>query len=145
MLQVTKKVEYGLIALSYIAGRSGEPVSAREIAEKNGIPPSLTANVLKLLSKGRVVHTRRGAAGGYTLQREASSIMLVEVVEAVEGGVHLSPCCRENGRAGCDLVGSCVIKQSMMRLNRRLMGVIGGVSLHEFIELGARSAEPAVV
>lgn len=136
MLQMTKKVEYGLIALVYL-GRSGErSVSAREVAEQNDIPLSLTANVLKMLAKGNVVATRRGAAGGYTLDRRLDDILLGDVMVAVEGPMSLTSCCRENGQGGCELIGSCSIKSSIVRLNRRLTAGLAQMSLREFMDLG---------
>lgn len=143
MLQMTKKVEYGLIALVYL-GRSGErSVSAREVAEQNDIPLSLTANVLKMLAKGNVVATRRGASGGYTLDRRLDEILLGDVMAAVEGPMTLTACCRENGHGGCDLVGSCSIKTSIVRLNQRLAAGIAQMNLRDFLELGHPGLTPA--
>lgn len=133
---MTKKVEYGLIALAYIGGNGGRPVSAREVAEKNAIPLSLTANVLKLLAKSRVVTTRRGAAGGYTLDRDLGAIRLQEVMSAVEGPVRLTPCCCDDGHAACDLAGSCSIQSSITRLNAMLVGNIAAMTLRDFLALG---------
>lgn len=133
---MTKKVEYGLIALAYIGGHRNRPVSAREVAEQNAIPLSITANVLKLLAKGRVLATRRGAAGGYTLGRELDDIRLQDVLSAVEGPVYLTPCCRGSGAASCDLEGSCAIQPSISRLNAMLLESIAGMSLRDFLALG---------
>jgi Rrf2 family protein len=132
---MTKKVEYGLIALAYIGDNGGRPVSAREVAEKNAIPLSLTANVLKLLAKGRVVATRRGASGGYTLDRDLGHIRLQDVMAAVEGPVRLTPCC-ENGRGDCELAGTCVIQPAIARLNALLVSNIAGLTLRDFLALG---------
>lgn len=136
MLQVTKKIEYSLIALSYMRMREGRSISAREVAEHNGIPLSLTANLLKALARKGLVATRRGAAGGYTLGRDMQDIRLGEVFSAVEGTVDLTPCCRENGEAGCDLVANCAIKSSIMQLNQLLSDVFRNMSLEEFFQLG---------
>mgnify|MGYP003572777986 CR=1 FL=1 len=51
MLQLTKRTEYGLIALVHMVDREGEFVSAREIAEVYPIPRRLLAEVLKVLSR----------------------------------------------------------------------------------------------
>ncbi len=140
MLQVTKKVEYSLIALSYMRLREGRPVSAREIAEHNSIPVSLTANLLKLLARRNLVVTRRGASGGYTLGRSMCEILLGDVMAAVEGQSYLTPCCRENGKSGCDLVASCSIKSSIVQLNRMLYDVFRDMTLDDFFRLGGAAA-----
>lgn len=142
MLHVTKKVEYSLIALVYMAKESGKSVSAREIAVQNAIPLSLTANILKLLAKTGMVATRRGAAGGYSLEKSTDSVTLGDVMEAVGGPMHITACCRDQGHAGCGLVGSCSIKSSILQLNNRLMESMHAISLTEFLNLGRR--EPLV-
>lgn len=136
MLQMTKKIEYGLIALVYLGRNGDRSVSAREVAEQNDIPLSLTANVLKMLAKGNVVATRRGASGGYTLDRRLDEIRLGDIMAAVEGPMSLTSCCRENGEGGCELIGSCSIKTSIVRLNQKLSAGIAQMSLREFLELG---------
>ncbi len=136
MLQVTKKVEYGLIALSYISLKAGQPVSAREIAEKNTIPISLTANILKALAKHNVVVTRRGVTGGYALGKSMRDIRLGDVMRAVEAPMHIAACCRESGGAGCEMDGFCTIKSSVLRLNAQLMSAVAEMSMEEFLSLG---------
>ena len=51
MLQLTKRAEYGLIALSHLAARPGEFVSVREICERFPVPRRLVAEVLKELCR----------------------------------------------------------------------------------------------
>lgn len=136
MLQVTKKVEYGLIALSYMSLKDGQSVSAREIAEKNSIPVSLTANILKALARHNVVVTRRGATGGYALGKSMQEIRLGDVMRAVESPMHIAACCRETGGAGCEMDGFCTIKSSVANLNAQLMNAVASMSMEEFLSLG---------
>jgi Rrf2 family protein len=136
MLQVTKKVEYGLIALAYMSQKVGLSVSAREIAEKNSIPVSLTANILKSLAKHQVVLTRRGVAGGYTLGKPVGEIKLGDVMRAVSSPMHIAACCRETGGAGCEMDGVCAIQSSILKLNAQLMDAVANMSMDEFLSLG---------
>jgi len=143
MLLVTKKVEYSLIALVHIDRKDGLAASAREIAEQNCIPVSLTANILKALARSGLVTTRRGATGGYTLERALDDIRLEQVMEAIEGPLRLTPCCRDLGESGCSLVGSCSIKSAMMALNNQLAALICGMSLRKFLDMGLQSPDTA--
>ncbi len=92
MLQLTKRTEYGLIALVYMADRAGEIVSVREISEQYPIPRRLLAEVLKDLCRANLVHSHRGATGGYVLARAADQITLGAVVVALEGRPSLTSC-----------------------------------------------------
>ena len=54
MLRLTKKADYGLMALKYLAEqRDGSAHSAKDIAEAYHIPPQLLAKILQTLAKAR--------------------------------------------------------------------------------------------
>ena len=56
MLKLSKKIDYGLIAVSHIAGQMDDQtdriVNAKHIAEQYNIPSELLAKVLQKLAKG---------------------------------------------------------------------------------------------
>src|SRR5882672_47012 len=55
MLRFTKRADYGLMAIHYIATHDGlGAVSAKRIAEEFRIPPELLAKILQRLAKGRL-------------------------------------------------------------------------------------------
>ncbi|HAU38285.1 MAG TPA: hypothetical protein DCX07_11305, partial [Phycisphaerales bacterium] len=114
MLSLTKKTGYGLIAMTYLARVEGDaPASAREIAERFGVPASLLGNVLKELSGAGLVESVRGARGGYRLARPPESINLADLVEVLEGPIRLAECVAEQGGlpddAVCSLMDRCPI------------------------------------
>lgn len=90
MLQLTKRTEYGLIALVHMADHQGRVVSAREIGEHYPIPRRLLAEVLKDLTHAGLIESQRGATGGYTLVRPADAITLAEIVTTLEGNPALT-------------------------------------------------------
>lgn len=92
MLQLTKRTEYGLIALVHMVDKGGEFVSAREISDIYTIPRRLLAEVLKDLSRTGLVESLRGATGGYALARRAEAITIGDVVTALEGAPTLASC-----------------------------------------------------
>ncbi len=92
MLQLTKRTEYGLIALTHLAQVEGSVCSAREICERYPVPRRLVAEVLKDLCHARLVESHRGATGGYRLARPAESITVGDVVAALEGHPSLTSC-----------------------------------------------------
>ncbi|TDJ66854.1 MAG: Rrf2 family transcriptional regulator [Planctomycetota bacterium] len=106
MLQLTKRTEYGLIALIHLADRDGDVVSVREIGEQYPVPLRLLAEVLKDLLGAGMLESQRGAAGGYRLARPAEQITLGEVVAALEGEPALTSC----QVPGAELSGECEVK-----------------------------------
>jgi len=98
MLSLTRKSSYGLIAMAYLAHGNGRRISAREIAERNGLPVSLVMNVLKRLSSAGYVESVRGVNGGYRLARRPKDIVIGPLLDEVEGPVEEALCRREGGR-----------------------------------------------
>lgn len=92
MIQLTKRTEYGLIALVHMAEREGEYVSAREISEHYTVPRRLLAEVLKDLCHARLIESHRGASGGYALACSPDDLTLSDVVSALEGRPSLTSC-----------------------------------------------------
>ena len=59
--------------------------SAREIANRYGIPVELMAKVLQRLVRQGLLASHHGTRGGYLLSRSASRISVADVIEAIDG------------------------------------------------------------
>ena len=80
MLRFTKRADYGLMAIHYIAAHEdGGAVSAKRIAEEFGIPPELLAKILQRLARERLIVSQNGPKGGYVLTRRPSEVTVGQV------------------------------------------------------------------
>ena len=138
MLALTKKAGYALIAMSHLAGLSGDEVaSAREIAEHFGVPVSLLMNVLKELSAAGYVESVRGVHGGYRLARKPQEVNLADLLQSLEGPIRLAECITDladNEECTCKLMASCPIADPVHRVHRKLSDFLRKVSLSEIVE-----------
>lgn len=96
MLCISKKTEYGLIALAHMAENPAAVTSAREISKSNGLPQALLMNILKTLQNHGLLRSTRGMNGGYQIARDLNSISLHELIAMVDCQGH-SP----DGDCGC--------------------------------------------
>ncbi len=89
----TTKAEYGVRLLIEV-GRQGHdhPVSLKAIADTEGLPLAYLERIVALLKRAGLVHSTRGAHGGYVLARKAADIRMDEVVLALEGAVAPMSC-----------------------------------------------------
>src|SRR5205809_7495532 len=98
MLRFTKRADYGLMAIHYIAVHDDVgAVSAKRIAEEFGIPPELLAKILQRLAKRRLIVSQNGPKGGYVLTGHPSDISVGEVVRALEGPTSIVSCLDHGG------------------------------------------------
>lgn len=138
MLQLTKRTEYGLIALVHLADREGSVVSVREIGEQYPIPRRLLAEVLKDLGRAGLVDSQRGAAGGYVLARSPDAITLGEVVTALEGRPSLSSCetSHREDHGECGVQPVCPIRNPLHRLREAIWGLMQRTTLRSLLRPG---------
>jgi Rrf2 family cysteine metabolism transcriptional repressor len=108
LFKVSRKTEYAIRAMVELALREGQgPIPARDIAERQGIPLRFLEQQLAVLHKTGLVDSFRGAGGGCRLAREASSIRVADVVDAMEGSFYPMFClnpedhtCFQDSRCG---------------------------------------------
>lgn len=85
-MRVSAKADYAVRAMLELAAtEGGEPLKGEAIAEAQQVPMRFLENILGELRHAGLVHSRRGADGGYWLAREADDITVAEVIRAVEG------------------------------------------------------------
>ena len=135
MLALTKRAEYGLIALVHLVDRRGEFVSAREIGDTYEVPRRLLAEVLKSLSRADLLDSQLGSAGGYTLAREPELITVAQAVQAIEDATPESGCDTEvqtaSGWSACEMSSTCPIKTPIQRLRAGIWGLLHQTTLRD--------------
>ena len=85
------KGEYGIMAVLDLALANGaDPVQAKAIAERQGIPLRFLEQILSSLRHAGLVESSRGARGGYRLSKPAEDIRVGDVIQAVDGPIAMT-------------------------------------------------------
>jgi Rrf2 family protein len=96
-MQLSRKAEYALHALMYIASVNGHHhASINEIAESAKIPREYLAKVLKGLTNVGFLTSVRGVNGGYKLAKAKDKISFLDILEATQGPFVISRCPEKN-------------------------------------------------
>jgi Rrf2 family protein len=83
---LTTKNQYAVRALFDMAFHGlGQATQAKEIADRQRIPPRYLEQILQDLRRGGIVEAKRGPHGGYALARPAAEIRIAEILRAVRG------------------------------------------------------------
>lgn len=123
MLKLTKKADYGLMAMKHLAEhRDVCAQNVREIAEAYRIPVPLLAKVLQQLARAGLVRSQTGPSGGYLLARDADAISAYEVVRAIEGPHFMASCVTIQGK--CEIADCCTIKVPLQKLNDNIRDLL---------------------
>jgi len=136
MLRLTKKADYGLMALKYLAEQAmssnSAAASAKAIAEAYHIPPQLLAKILQTLAKSGLLVSHAGTNGGYALARPAHDISAFEVIRAIDGPLFITSCITIHGT--CDLAGTCTIKEPLRKVNDSITGLLSDLSIADLMD-----------
>ena len=133
MLRLTKKADYGLMALKYLAEHSdATSLSAKDIAEAYHIPPQLLAKILQRLAKVGILRSHAGMNGGYSLLKAAREISAFEVIHAIDGPLFITSC--GPSHSGCDLTDSCAVKEPLSRVNDSISGLLRSISIADLVD-----------
>jgi Rrf2 family protein len=129
-LQISRKIEYGTRAMIFLASLpDGMTTSFREIARHMDIPGQFLAKILKTLVTAELVRSTRGSRGGYSLALPASSISFLQVIEAVEGPVHVNVCTDREHEGGCNFTGACTMLSVWQTGQERMLEVYRATKL----------------
>jgi Rrf2 family protein len=134
MVRLSKKVEYGLIALRHMATRpSGEIVTAKEVADRYGIPYDLLAKVLQRLGKAGVISSHQGVRGGYALTKDPRDIPVSLIIYTIEGTAPVIAQCLSEGPESCEVFSACTIKSPLTKVQANIERAFHSMTLSEIV------------
>jgi Rrf2 family protein len=128
MLRLSKKTDYALLALQYLASKGASDVaSSRAIAERFDIPVELLAKILQRLARRGLVAAHKGVRGGYHLARPAWALSVAEVVQAIDGPLTFTACSPRD--IACGQFASCTVRDPLWRVRERILSVLQTVTV----------------
>ena len=134
LMNVGRRVDYAVRALSYLAGQSPDRIINRaDIEKQEDIPPYYLSKIMKDLVAGGLVQSHIGSKGGFTLAKPAKAISIKEVYEAVEGPLVLMECL-EKGDKYCLYCSVCTQISIWEKAQSLLADYLDKVSIGEIAD-----------
>lgn len=127
MLKIAKLTDYAVLILSELARTPNQHTSATTLADVLHLTPPTVSKILKMLADSALVTSVRGAEGGYQLARAAASINLVQIIEAMEGGVVVTACCEQESL--CQIKSRCTAKDNWRTINKAIKAMLSKLSI----------------
>lgn len=129
MLRISRLTDYGTLVLAYLSTDAATPTSAADVASATGIALPTVSKLLKSLAKADLVTSTRGAQGGYQLARSPNQISAADIIDALEGPVHITECSSADNQ--CDLEDICNVGGAWQRINVAIRRALGDINLEE--------------
>ena len=133
MLKLSKKADYGLMAMKHLAEHADRGAcSAKDVADSYRIPQELLAKILQRLVKSGFLKSQHGTHGGYALARDAKSISAYEVIRAIDGPLFITSCVTIHG--DCEQSDLCTIREPLRKVNQGIEDVLRSISIGDMRE-----------
>ncbi|MDA8211715.1 MAG: Rrf2 family transcriptional regulator [Clostridia bacterium] len=121
-MNINQATDYAFRAVLFLAKqRSGKVVEAQTIAEQEVIPMRFLLKIMPSLIKAGIVKSLRGVGGGYFLSKSPREITFLDVVEAMEGRIHINRCLEDNGYCSKQGAPTCQIHRSLAAIQANLV------------------------
>lgn len=122
-MRVSKKTEYGLMAMVHLAKNPKEVISLKNIAKATRAPFDFLEKIFSQLEKAKLVKAKKGAYGGYFLGKPANKITPGDVVMVLEENIAKSHC------TGCPMMGGCTSKDVWSEVQESLDVTLNAITL----------------
>ena len=133
-MNVGRRVDYAVRALSYLAGQpQGKVISRADIDKSEDIPPYYLSKIMKDLVAGGLVYSHIGSKGGFTLAKPSSAISIKDVYETVERRLVLMECL-EKGVTYCSFCAVCLQKSIWDEAQKVLAEFLGRTSIADIAD-----------
>lgn len=124
--------DYGTVVLTRMAQEPARRYSAQELADATQVAAPTVAKLLKAFVRAGLLDSRRGAHGGYALDREPAAISAVAIIDAIEGPIALTECA--SGHSHCSIEHDCSVGHNWQRINAGIRRALEEVTLADFVK-----------
>jgi len=129
MITISKKIEYSVIILKYLALKHGERVSLARASRILKLPYRFMSQVMVSLKENKIVESREGKHGGYSLVKGWEEKSLYDLVEALGENKRIVECLAHSG--GCSREEKCQIKGIWKSLEDKMLANLKEIRLVE--------------
>ena len=132
-MQLTRAADYAVRVMVHLAGLPpGTRASRGELARAAECPEQFLSKVLQSLTRAGLVVSHRGNTGGFELREEHRGSSLLNVVEAIEGPVHLNLCLTSDH--ACTRQEGCPAHGVWVEAQEAMLGVLQSVSIENLAQ-----------
>lgn len=143
-MQLTRAADYAVRVMIHLAGLPPDTRASRaDLAEAAECPEQFLSKVLQSLTRAGLVVSHRGNTGGFELSTIHRNASVLEIVEAIEGPVHLNVCLTSD--QSCARQAWCPAHAVWAEAQIAMVGVLQRASIGELARQVARARDGGLV
>ena len=114
-----------------------DPIQIVKIAEEEQIPRKFLEQILLEMRNAGILYSKKGAGGGYNLNKAPEDIYLSQVIRLIEGPIALLPCVSLNFYRSCEECTeehACGIRDTFIDVRNAMLNILNDTSVSDLIE-----------
>jgi Rrf2 family transcriptional regulator, iron-sulfur cluster assembly transcription factor len=136
-MRISRKAEYALRALLLIAKDCPEKVhQIQDVSERGNIPVKFLEQILLTLRNEGLLTSKRGVGGGYSLRKRPSEMVVLDIIEMLDGPIAPLPCAleRSSDACGCPDPVHCPLRPLMRQARNQLRDLFGNKTIQDLVD-----------
>ena len=119
--------------LDLAVNNTGENISIKTIAERNGISTKYLEQIISMLNRAGYVKSERGSSGGYRLSKNAEDYTVGMILRLTEGSLAPTDCVNSN-KNNCPKYHECATVGIWEKINNAINDVIDNITLADLVD-----------
>jgi Rrf2 family transcriptional regulator, iron-sulfur cluster assembly transcription factor len=135
-MRLTSKGRYAVMAMADLAlhGGAERAVPLQEVAKRQEISLSYLEQLFARMRRAGLVAGVRGPGGGYRLSRPAQTVMVAEIITAVNEPIKATRCDEASAKSCIGRTGRCIAHGLWQEMGDRIQAFLTSVSLADVLE-----------
>lgn len=131
-MQLTNFTDYGLRTLMYVAARSENTVSVKEIAEHYGISRNHLVKIVHRLAQLGYIKTAKGKGGGIKIANNMEKLRLGDLIKELEPNMTIVECFDPENNT-CRITDACQLKHYLFEATQNFISTMNKYTLADTI------------
>lgn len=131
-MELTRRSDYACRIIRAAYESKDAYISVSEVAKREQIPYAFARSIQHDLVHAGLLKTVRGAKGGLSLACDPATTTLLEVLEALQGPINMSPCSADPGY--CAKCGECQFRAVWLRADALMHDYFASITLESLFE-----------
>ena len=142
-MKVSTKGRYALrLMLDLAVNNTGEPISLKDIARRQGISDKYLEQIISVLNKAKYVKSIRGAQG-YILTKKPEEYTIGMILRLTEGSLAPVACVEEENT--CEKIHDCATILVWQKMNEAINDVVDHMTLQDLVDYEMKECSDYVI
>ncbi len=134
-MKITQEVDYALRVILFLSNLGlGRKIEAKSISQQENIPLRFLLKLLRKLTHANIIKSFRGVNGGYALDQMPENINLKQVIEAIDGPIHLNKCLYDPVYCNLNRSTSCGVHRALERVQDNLVKDLESITFKNILD-----------